>query len=73
MSREYRYEALCQICWQQFELPDELAEHVCRNCKDRPVEVRVKVEESGTEFDRGQPVIIRILKPTSSVAISRLN
>lgn len=25
----YRYEALCQVCWKQFELPCEDAEHVC--------------------------------------------
>lgn len=25
----YRYEALCQLCWKQFELPDEHADHIC--------------------------------------------
>ena len=28
-SAAYRYEALCKVCWKQFELPCEDSEHVC--------------------------------------------
>jgi hypothetical protein len=27
----YRYEALCQVCWKQFELPEIWSDHVCQS------------------------------------------
>ena len=29
----FRYEALCQVCWKQFELPGKHSERVCQSCQ----------------------------------------
>ena len=34
-SREFRFEALCRVCWHQFPLPSENAERVCPACAVR--------------------------------------
>ena len=54
----YRYEALCKVCWKQFELPCEDSEHVCSfcACDDTPndqafLRVVVETHDSRLEMD----------------------
>lgn len=32
-TETFRYEALCQVCWKQFELPGKHSERVCPSCQ----------------------------------------